>query len=84
MPSTIAAGLMVFVQTIINLPINSGSGQAAATMPIMAVLADALGVSRQTAVLAYQYGDGLSNQLWPSSGVLMAGLSSRVFHMKSG
>lgn len=75
MPSTIAAGLMVFVQTIINLPINFGSGQAAATMPIMAVLADALGVSRQTAVLAYQYGDGLSNQLWLSSGVLMAGLS---------
>ncbi len=75
MPSTIAAGLMVLVQSIINLPINSGSGQAAATMPIMAVLADALGVSRQTAVLAYQYGDGLSNQLWPSSGVLMAGLS---------
>ena len=75
MPAAIAAGLMVIVQSIINLPINSGSGQAAATMPIMAVLADALGVSRQTAVLAYQYGDGLSNQLWPSSGVLMAGLS---------
>ncbi|MBQ6899557.1 MAG: TIGR00366 family protein, partial [Firmicutes bacterium] len=56
-------------------PINSGSGQAAATMPIMAVLADALDVSRQTAVLAYQYGDGLSNSLWPSSGVLMASLS---------
>ena len=75
MPPAIAAGLMVVVQTIINLPVNSGSGQAAATMPIMAVLADALNVSRQTAVLAYQYGDGLSNQLWPSSGVLMAGLS---------
>lgn len=75
MPAAIAAGLMVIVQTIINLPVNSGSGQAAATMPIMAVLADALGVSRQTAVLAYQFGDGLSNQLWPSSGVLMAGLS---------
>ena len=75
MPPAIAAGLMVVVQTIINLPVNSGSGQAAATMPIMAVLADALNVSRQTAVLAYQYGDGLSNQLWPSSGVLMASLS---------
>ena len=75
MPAAIAAGLMVVVQTIINLPINSGSGQAAATMPIMAVLADALDVSRQTAVLAYQYGDGLSNSLWPSSGVLMASLS---------
>lgn len=41
----------------------------------MAPLADVLGVSRQTAVLAFQYGDGLSNSLWPTSGVLLAGLS---------
>ena len=65
---------MVIVQTFINFFINSGSGQAATTMPIMAPLADILGVSRQTAVLAFQYGDGLSNSLWPTSGVLMAGL----------
>lgn len=75
MPAVLAAGLMVPVQLFINFFINSGSGQAAATMPIMAPLADLLGVSRQTAVLAYQYGDGLSNSLWPTSGILMAGLS---------
>ena len=75
LPSILAAGLMVPVQLIINFFVNSGSGQAAATMPIMAPLADLLGVSRQTAVLAYQYGDGLSNCLWPTSGILMAGLS---------
>ena len=75
LPAAIGAGLMVVVQLFINLPVNSGSGQAAATMPIMAVLADALNISRQTAVLAYQYGDGLSNSLWPTSGVLMASLS---------
>ncbi len=75
LPAAIGAGLMVVVQLFINLPVNSGSGQAAATMPIMAVLADALDISRQTAVLAYQYGDGLSNSLWPTSGVLMASLS---------
>ena len=75
LPSILAAGLMVPVQLIINFFVNSGSGQAAATMPIMAPLADLLGVSRQTAVLAYQYGDGLSYCLWPTSGILMAGLS---------
>ncbi len=75
LPTAIAAGLMVIVQTLINFLINSGSGQAATTMPIMAPLADLLGVSRQTAVLAFQYGDGLSNSLWPTSGILMAGLS---------
>lgn len=75
LPTTIAAGLMVIVQTLINFFINSGSGQAATTMPIMAPLSDILGISRQVAVLAYQYGDGLSNSLWPTSGILMAGLS---------
>lgn len=75
LPSVIAAGLMVIVQTLINFLVNSGSGQAATTMPIMAPLADILDISRQTAVLAFQYGDGLSNSLWPTSGILMAGLS---------
>lgn len=75
LPKTIAAGLMVIVQTLINFLINSGSGQASTTMPIMAPLADILGISRQTAVLAFQYGDGLSNSLWPTSGILMASLS---------
>ena len=75
LPSVVAAGLMVIVQTLINFLVNSGSGQAATTMPIMAPLADILGISRQTAVLAFQYGDGLSNSLWPTSGILMAGLS---------
>ena len=75
LPSVIAAGLMVIVQTLLNFLVNSGSGQAATTMPIMAPLADILDISRQTAVLAFQYGDGLSNSLWPTSGMLMAGLS---------
>lgn len=74
-PKVLAAGLMVVVQTFVNFLVNSGSGQAATTMPIMAPLADILGISRQTAVLAFQYGDGLSNSLWPTSGILMAGLS---------
>lgn len=75
LPSVIGAGLMVPVQLIISFFITSGSGMAAATMPIMAPLADILDVSRQTAVLAYQYGDGMSNYLWPTSGLLLASLS---------
>lgn len=75
LPRSIAAVAMCGVQTFINFFINSGSGQAAATMPIMAPLADVANLTRQTAVLAYQMGDGLSNSLFPTSGVLMAGLS---------
>ncbi|MCF7935955.1 MAG: TIGR00366 family protein [Synergistales bacterium] len=66
-PEWVAAEGMLFVQTLINFFIPSGSGQAATTMPIMAPLADLLGVTRQTAVLAYQYGDGFSNLLWPTT-----------------
>lgn len=63
--------LMFFVQTIINFFIPSGSGQAALTIPIMAPLGDLIGVSRQIAVLAYQFGDGFTNLIIPTSGVLI-------------
>lgn len=66
-PRWIAAEGMLLVQTLINFFIPSGSGQAATTMPIMAPLSDLLGISRQTAVLAFQYGDGFSNLLWPTT-----------------
>jgi uncharacterized ion transporter superfamily protein YfcC len=58
---------MLIVQNIVNFFIPSGSGQAAATMPLMAPLADNLGLSRQIAVLAYQFGDGFSNLFWPTA-----------------
>jgi uncharacterized ion transporter superfamily protein YfcC len=64
-------GMLVF-QTVLNLFIPSGSGQAAVTMPLMAPLADLLGITRQTAVFAYQCGDGFSNMIIPTSGTLMA------------
>ncbi|MHC5110194.1 MAG: YfcC family protein [Planctomycetota bacterium] len=67
-------GMLVF-QTTLNFAIPSGSGQAAVTMPIMAPLADLLGITRQTAVLAFQFGDGLSNTIVPTSGILMAMLA---------
>ncbi len=70
-PDFLSAQLMLLVQTLINFLIPSGSGQAAVTMPIMAPLADALGLSRQVACLAYQFGDGLSNLLWPTCSIVI-------------
>lgn len=66
-PAWFSAQGMLFVQTIISFFIPSGTGMAATTMPIMAPLADLLGFSRQTAVLAFQYGDGFSNILFPTT-----------------
>jgi len=67
-------GMLVF-QSILNFFIPSGSGQAAVTMPLMAPLADVLGVTRQTAVFAFTCGDGFTNIIIPTSGILMAMLS---------
>lgn len=73
-PRAICALGMLFVQTILNFIITSGSGLAATTMPIMSPLADVLGLTRQTAVLAFQFGDGITNYIAPTSGILMANL----------
>ena len=69
-PKSISAQLMLLAHTLINFLIPSGSGQAAATMPIMAPLADNLGLTRQVACLAFQFGDGLSNLFWPTAGIV--------------
>ena len=76
-PSWFCGVAMLAMQTLLNFLIPSGSGQAATSMPIMAPLADLLGVSRDTAVLAFQFGDGLSNFLWPTAyPAILAGLAS--------
>ncbi len=75
LPKSVSAVGMLLVQSFINFFIPSGSGQAATTMPIMAPLADVIGLTRQTAVLAYQFGDGISNSIIPTGGVLLANLS---------
>ena len=64
LPKLAAAEAMLIVQTVINFFVPSGSGQALVSMPVMAPLSDLLGISRQTAVLTFQFGDGLSNILW--------------------
>lgn len=69
-----AAWTMYAVQFILNIAIPSGSTKAALTMPLMAPLADLSGVTRQVAVLAYQFGDGFTNMIVPTSGVTVATL----------
>ncbi len=70
-----ALGAMYGIQNFINIFIPSASAKAAVTMPIMAPFSDMIGVSRQATVLAFQFGDGFTNMITPSSGVLMAVLS---------
>ena len=59
---------------LINVFIPSGSGQAAAVMPLMVPVADLIGMTRQTVVLAFNFGDGLGNYIIPMSSALMANL----------
>jgi len=74
LPKALAAVFMFIVNLIFNFFVSSASGQAAIVMPIMVPMADILDIPRQVAVLAYQYGDGFSNCIIPTSGVLMAAL----------
>jgi len=72
---TLAACGMFVVQDLFNVLVPSGSGQAAITMPIMAPLADMLGLTRQTAVLAFQMGDAFTNVMAPTGGEILAALA---------
>ena len=69
-----AAQKMYLIQSVINFFIHSGSGQAALTMPIMAPLADLVGVTRQTAILAFQFGE-LTTPMIPTSGITVGVLA---------
>jgi len=62
------------VQNLLNFFVPSGSGQAAVSMPILAPVGDLVGVTRQTNVLAYQLGNGLTNVFVPTQGYFMAAL----------
>lgn len=74
-PTALTAIGMLGVQVIINFFIPSGSGQAMTTMPIMVPISDLQGISRQVAVLAYQYGDAITNSIIPTSASLMGVLA---------
>ncbi len=67
----VSVGVMYVIQTFINIIIPSGSAKAAITMPIMAPFSDYIGISRQATVVAFQFGDGFTNMITPTSGVLI-------------
>lgn len=71
----IGAQLLFIFNLLFNLIVTSGSGQASIVMPLMVPLVDLLGMTRQTGVLAFKLGDGFSNIITPTSGVLMAVLA---------
>lgn len=76
LPTWATGEMMLVVQNVLNFFIPSGSGQAAAIMPIMIPLADLTELNRQIAVLAYQFGDGFSNLIWPTGAcTIMCGIA---------
>ena len=66
-----AIGAMYAIQNVLNIFIPSGSAKAALTIPMMSEFSDILGISRQLTVLAFQFGDGFTNIITPTSGVLI-------------
>lgn len=71
--SMIVTLLMVFISVILfNFLVVSGSGKALILMPILGPIGQILGINKQILVLLYQYGDGFTNYLYPTSGALMA------------
>ena len=75
-PTILLGPAMLLANTIINVFLTSGSGQAAAVIPILAPLADLVGVTRQTALLSFNFGDGFCNYVLPTSTALMGIISA--------
>ena len=74
-----ASALLIYLVTLgMNFFVGSASAKAFLMMPILAPLADLAGVTRQTAVLAFDFGDGFSNMIYPSNALLLIGLSFTV------
>jgi uncharacterized ion transporter superfamily protein YfcC len=71
-PVAVSALGMMAADVLLHFPVPSTSGQAVLTMPVLAPLADLLGMSRQVAILAYQYGAGLTDVVNPTNGALLA------------
>ena len=75
LPASVSVVGIYAMQILLSYVVPSGGGQAALSIPILAPLSDLLGVTRQTMVLAYQFGDGFSNIMTPAQGYFMAGLA---------
>lgn len=75
LPPLVSAIAMLLFICVVNFFIPSGSGKAIITMPIMIPMADIVGISRQTTILAYQLGDGITNIIYPTLGVVLIALA---------
>lgn len=76
MPMLLRGPMMLVANTVVNFFIISGSGQAAAVMPVFIPVADLVGITRQTAVLSFNFGDGFTNWILPHSAPLMGFLGA--------
>lgn len=75
-PNFLKPPVMLLMNVVVNGFVTSGTGQAAVVMPVMAPLADVAGITRQTAVLAYKFGDGFCNYVVPHASSLMGFLGA--------
>lgn len=75
LPGEVTGVGILIMTTIFNFIVSSGSGKAVILMPILSPLADVVHISKNAAILAYQYGDGATMTLWPTSGYFMACLA---------
>lgn len=74
-PDMLQPVVMFFIQCLMDGLITSGSGQAAVTMPVMLPVAELIGLTKQTSVLAFNFGDGFTNYILPTSSALMGFLA---------
>lgn len=75
-PKFLQGPVMYIANLIINIFIVSGSGQAAVVMPVFIPVSDIVGITRQTTILAYNFGDGFGNYIIPMSTALMGNLGA--------
>ncbi|MCL2181428.1 MAG: hypothetical protein FWB83_09915 [Treponema sp.] len=77
--SSVIAAFMVYGATLVmEFFIGSASAKAFLLMPLLTPLADLVGITRQTAVLALNFGDGFSNVIFPTNALLLIALSFTV------
>ncbi len=68
----VSGTLLIYLLVLfLNFFISSGSAKAFLVMPLITPLADLTGIGRQTAVLAFMFGDGYSNLLYPTNALLL-------------
>ncbi|MFZ1940094.1 MAG: hypothetical protein WBA18_01905 [Terracidiphilus sp.] len=72
LPVAMSAVTMFISESVLAFPMPSDSGRALMSLPILVPLADLLGLSRQMAVLAYQYSSLVASLITPTTGALLA------------